>query len=648
MSGAREGAHSVAAVRALRHPSWRSLRPLAAVVALAAVAALLVGYRPTVSPLGLHPRGVTLASAHAQVLVDSSDSEIADYRQITEFRAILAAQLALNYALYLQSDHATATLGRELGLGSRRVAASGPYTLLLGRTNYAPAVPAPPQPGTVDHSYRLLLDVDGARPMIDLYAQTPTVRSAVALVDDARALLAQYVATQEGAHPLPGGAGVVLRPLGPAVAGVVDPQARWQLMVAAFLLVLVLGGSLVWARRWGLARAHLDGLASARLDGLASARLDRLDDPAAPGADEWPHTRRVLPWALAGFVTMLFLVPFDAISLPVHLPVNGTLDRPVVVALALLWLSSLALLSGAARPRLRLTPVHGALLAFLAVALLSAVGNVHALATLNETSLVVKKLGLLASYVLFFFIVASVLRPREVPRFAALMVSLAVVVAVGTIVEYRFHYNPFYELWGRVLPVTKPTGFDSPTRSAAWRCTGRRCQPLELAAMLAMMLPFAIIGAIDAPTRRRRVLYTIAVALLLAGGVATARKTSLVAPLAVVAIVSPPTARVPCWAGAAAGGRAARARPPRLARRARVGASASWSRGTSTRHSPPPTARRATTPCAPTCCAYPLLGRGYESYDPQQVPHPRQRVPRPADHRGAGRPACLLGDLPAR
>ncbi len=489
------------------------------------------------------------------------------------------------------------------------MAASGPYTLLLGRTNYAPSVPSPPQPRTVDHAYRLLLDVDGARPMIDLYAQTPTVRSAVALVDDARALLAQYVATREGAHPLPGSAAVVLRPLGPPVAGVVDPQARWQLMVAAFLLVLVIGASLVWARRWGLARAHLAG--------LATGHLDRLDDPAAPGADEWPHTRRVLPWALAGFVTMLFLVPIDAISLPVHLPINGTLDRPVVVALALLWLSSLALLSGAARPRVRLTPVHGALLAFLAVALLSAVGNVHSLATLNETSLVVKKLGLLASYVLFFFIVASVLRPREVPRFAALMVSLAAVVAVGTIVEYRFHYNPFYELWGHVLPVTKPTGFDSIDSIGRLEVYGPTLQPLELAAMLAMMLPFAILGAIDAPTRRRRVLYTIAVALLLAGGVATARKTSLVVPLAVVVILAAHRPRAVLGPALKMG--VVLLVLVHFASPAALGSVISQLEPGHVNTALTTTDRTARYDAvAPDILRHPLLGRGYESYDPQK------------------------------
>lgn len=105
------------AARPALAPAWRRLRPLAALLALAALAAVLAGYKPSLSPPGLHPRGVTLASAHAQLLVDSSQSEVADIEQITEFRATLAAELALNYTLYLQSDTATGTLGRDIGLG---------------------------------------------------------------------------------------------------------------------------------------------------------------------------------------------------------------------------------------------------------------------------------------------------------------------------------------------------------------------------------------------------------------------------------------------------------------------------------------------------------------------------------------------------
>jgi hypothetical protein len=479
----------------------------AALLALAAVAAALVG----------HWSSLSIGTASAKVLVDSRESELTGPTPAGATRAQLAGQLALTYALYLQGDQVTIELGRTLGLRDSRVAASGPFTLLLGRVNFAPESRMLADPVPVNRAYRLVLDVDGANPVLTLYAQAPTARAAVALVDAARALLQRHVGTQESNYPLGPEQQVLLRPLGPTVGGLVDPGARWQLMGAAFLLVLVLGG--------GLLHAHGRRPPRSRVP------------PAEPTGGEWPHTTRLLPWALAGFVAMLFLVPFDAVALPVSLPLANTLDRPLLLGLVALWLASMALLSGAARPRVRLTRVHVAALVFFAVCCVGVALDGAALANMDEVTPVVKKLALLASYIVFFFVVASALRPREAPRFAALIVVLGTIVAVATVVEYRLHYNVFYSLWGKVLPIGLPSELD--TRDSLGRLTvyGPAGQPLELAALLAMVLPFAVIGSIEAATRRRRLLYSLAIGLLLAGGVATSRKTSLVAPAAAILLL---------------------------------------------------------------------------------------------------------------
>jgi O-antigen ligase len=585
----------------------RRLRPVAILVTVAAIVAVFVGYRISLAPPALHARNQQLGSAHAQVLVDTSNSVIADIEQLTQYQSDLGAQLAINYALYLQGYGPTAALGRSLGLGEHSVAASGPFTLLLGRSNTAQKPPKLPDPRLVDRSYRLLLDVDGSHPLLDIYAQAPTQSAAVKLVDEARGLLERHVATQKASYPPPSTSAAVLRPLGPTVGGTVGVGARWQLMGFAFVLVMLLGWSFMWAQRQRRARSYMAGIAGAKLD-----RLDEL-----PGCDEWPYTTRLLPWALAGFMAMLFLVPIDAIALPIHLPVNGTLDRPVVVALAMLWFASLAVVSGAARPRLKLGRVHVAVLLFLGVCLVSVAVNGPALGDMNELTLVIKKLALLISYVVFFFIVASVLRPREVPRFAALMVFLGVIVALGTILEYRTHYNVFYTLWGKVLPVTAPNLLDQVDSIGRLTVYGPTLQPLELAAMLAMVLPFAILGAIDAATRRRRMLYAIAVGLLLAGGVATARKTSLVVPVAVILILLAYRPRqvlrlmlklglllgvlVHFVAPAAIGGVISQLEPGHI---------------NSALTTTDRTARYDAV--APDVLSHPLLGRGYESYDPQK------------------------------
>jgi hypothetical protein len=591
-----------------RGSRWRRLGTIGALIALAAVAATLIGYRPSVDPLGLHPRGVQLGAARTQLLVDNSDSELADIRTLTQYQSELGAQLGLNYVLYLHSNLATQTIGAEVGLGDRSIEASGPFTLLLDRTNYAHKLPELPEPRLVDHSYRLLADVDGVHPIVSLYAQAPTVHAAVTIVDAARALLESHVAAQESVHPLPSNSAVVLRPLGPTTSGVVDPDVRWQLMGFGFVLVMTVGGSLMWARRRRWAR----DFETVR----AMAKLDRLDDEL-PGADEWPHTRRALPWALAGFISMLFLVPFDSINLPLHLPVNGTLDRPILIAFGMLWFSSLAVVSGAARPRIKMGRVHFAALAFLAVCLASVVLNGHALANMDEIELTVKKLALLISYIVFFFIAASILRPREVARFAALMVGLGVVVAIGTIIEYRYQYNVFYSLWSKVLPVTMPEELDTVDSIGRLTVYGPTLQPLELAAMFSMVLPFAILGSIDAATKRRRVLYTIAVGILLAGGVATARKTSLVVPAAVILLLAAYRPRdilrtmgklcivlfaiVHFASPGALGSVIEQLEPGHI-----NGALTTTDR----------TARYDAV--TPDLLSHPLIGRGYESYDPQK------------------------------
>ncbi len=591
------------------HPGARRppLRALAIVLALAALAALLVGYRPSLAPPALHSRNVAMGAAEAQLLVDTRGSQVVEIQPAAIDNNALAAQLAVTYALYLQSDHASAALGQAVGLHGQSVAASGPFTLLLGRENFGPQLPTPPNPILVDHGYRLLLDVDGERPMLSIYGQAPTVAAAVKLVDTARALLIAHVRSEQSRQPASKET-VLVRPLGPTTGGLVGSQARWQLMGLAFVLVALLGTSLVLARRSRGTR-----LARGR---ERVAALDRLEDEP-PDSDDWPHTTRVLPWALAGFLVMLFLVPFDAIQLPVSLPLSSTLDRPVLIALAGLWLVTLAIVSGAARPRVRLTRVHFAVLAFFGIACVGVALNGGALASMDEVSLVVKKLALLASYILFFFVVASVIRPREVPRYAVLIVSLGVIVAVATVVEYRMHYNVFFSLWSKVFSITVPPEMDMPDSIGRLTVYGPTSQPLELAALMAMVLPFAVIGSIDAATRRRRVLYTIAIGLLLAGGLATSRKTSLVAPVGAILLL---VAYRPRSVGRALLGLA-------LVLGVLVHFTSPGALGSVLQQLEPghvnnvlsTTDRTARYDAVrPDLLTHPLLGRGYESYDPHK------------------------------
>ena len=217
----------------------------------------------------------------------------------------------------------------------------------------------------------------------------------------------------------------------------------------------------------------------AAADGRSSHHVRRpYPDPPdeRSGGGDWPRTTRLLPWSLAAFMGIIWLLPFDSITLPIPFPLDGKLDRPILVAIGMLWFLTLVAVTGDARPRLRLTGIHIVAVLFFLTACVAPLLNVEALVNVGEFDLVLKKLSLLASYIVLFFIVSSTVRPREIPRFVNLMLGLACIAAIGTAVEYRFEFNPFYS-WSAQLPllsVALPSDLYALDSSAGSACTGLR------------------------------------------------------------------------------------------------------------------------------------------------------------------------------
>ncbi|HET9197652.1 MAG TPA: hypothetical protein VFN92_05270 [Solirubrobacterales bacterium] len=250
---------------------------------------------------------------------------------------------------------------------------------------------------------------------------------------------------------------------------------------------------------------------------------------------DWPRTTRPLPWALAGFMAMLFLVPFDSIDLPVGLPLEAKLDRPVLLLIVALWVLSLTILDGA--QRVRFTPIHYAFVGFVLIAILSLVYNAETTVRLGELELGVRKLALLISYLTLFVVVASGVRPGEVRAFMTFMCGLAVVMALAVIWEYRSEINVFYTYLGKVLPISSPGELGNSDSIGRRSIIGPTIHPLAPAMMMACTMPFALISLYDSKDLRRKVLWAAAAGIMFAAALATQRKTSIVAPIAATAVL---------------------------------------------------------------------------------------------------------------
>jgi O-Antigen ligase len=247
-------------------------------------------------------------------------------------------------------------------------------------------------------------------------------------------------------------------------------------------------------------------------------------------AGDWPRTGRALPWLLAFLLCVLWLVPTEAIELAIPLPVDAHPDRFLLLGVAVLGVASVL----GARSLIPNAPAVGvsvALVVFLAVALVSLAANAHTLTTLGELDQGRKQFILLCTNLVVFWLVATSIRPSELPRFVLLMVVLATIASVGTIWEYRSDYNVFYD-WAKQLFSPFATVDHPPVPSGDSRdeTFGPSQHGLAITMMLTFVLPFGVLGILSARTPARKILYAVAVALIFTAAISTQRKTSIIAP----------------------------------------------------------------------------------------------------------------------
>jgi hypothetical protein len=557
-------------MRAFSHSRRRRSR-ISSIVAVSVLIALLSAIvavaKVHLLPPRLEPRGLETASATTHLLIDLPKSRIAD-RQATWDYFTTTRTAATMVARLMATAPALEHIGHHAGIAPDRIAAVAPVT--------ANVQTALTEPGSEQRAAEILrarsryrLEAHARRdvPIIDVYTLAPSPAAAAQLADAAALGMRDYLsalAVREGSDPR---AQVRIQQLGPARGGVTNPVAKPQIAALTFVVAFALSClallSLAWARDRRL-RAPVANRAppatpaltgrGATVTAFVEPRGPRAALPvAAPGGaaalghpafrpavamramathgGDWPRTTRVLPWMLAVFMAILWLVPFDSIELNASLPVDLKFDRLVLPFVLVTW--ALALIAGGrGAPRVRVTGIHLAVGAFVAVAFLSVVLGAQSLNQSLELDTAVKKLQLLLSYLSLFVVLASVVRRAEVRPFLIYMLVLAVICALGVLWEYRTQYNMFFDLPAKLLPGV----FKIATLGSGYDLSGRRtthgpaAHGLVVVAMFAMALPIAVVGIMHAKRWRSRVLYSLAAGLLMLAMLSTQRKTALVAP----------------------------------------------------------------------------------------------------------------------
>ncbi len=276
---------------------------------------------------------------------------------------------------------------------------------------------------------------------------------------------------------------------------------------------------------------------------LARGRAVAASEEPAPPRDAFPHTRRPLPWILAGFLAMLFFIPVASTELKIHLPVDSRIDRFAIIGIVAVWFWCGGDQRAFLRTRRSKLYVTAAFV-FLVLAVASLLLDVGRINNLGDLQLSGKRFALLLSFLTLSWFILTALRFEDVRGFATYLIGLASIMSIGMIVERHTGFNVFYEVSRAILgPIAKvaPSPTDiNPTFGSEGRVVvvGPTQHGLAAATMLVMVMPFALVRVFDSASRRSWWLNAGAFALMFAGAMATDRKTALLVPVAVVLYIA--------------------------------------------------------------------------------------------------------------
>jgi hypothetical protein len=219
---------------------WQMKAGVAACMTLALVAALWSLEGISLFPPKLTGRSLEMATASTHVVVDTPRSTLLDLRQDTyELEGLTKRAVLLGNVI--ANGPVKDSIARQARIPVEVLRIDAPLTAKQPRAR----IEGGNQKKTSDilrstDQYRLNIQANPTAPVLDIYAQTPTVESAEALANAAVDSLRAYLADLARSEATPETHQIHLVQLGTARGAVINEGIRWQVALVAFVLTFAL------------------------------------------------------------------------------------------------------------------------------------------------------------------------------------------------------------------------------------------------------------------------------------------------------------------------------------------------------------------------------------------------------------------------
>jgi hypothetical protein len=220
---------------------WRLKAGVALVLVLAVLAGVWSAYDVSVSPFRLTSKSYTFGAARTDLLVDGSQSALADAK--VDLKPLSDRALVLSQ--FLLGDSVRSAIGREAGIPASEIATRGQTNIQQLQTQReAPGEQRATQVLGERSARSVLVRNDQGSPIISLFARGTTPREAERLANGAAAAATGSVAALQRQEHTPERRRVVLRQLGHATGGWVNEGAN-EVIAALVGTAAFIGGCIV-------------------------------------------------------------------------------------------------------------------------------------------------------------------------------------------------------------------------------------------------------------------------------------------------------------------------------------------------------------------------------------------------------------------